>query len=71
MGESVTMNMLHVFGFSCGAVSLFLLARKTEDKFGRTIMFVLAALNLVLLLFGFLLEPAGRVDPRLRSEYER
>jgi len=52
MGESVTMNKLHVFGFSCGAVSLFLLARKTEDKFGRTIMFVLAALNLVFLLLG-------------------
>ena len=32
------------------AVGLFLLARKTEDKVGRTSMFVLAALNLVVLL---------------------
>ena len=45
------MNVLNLFGLSCGAISLFLLARKTEDKVGRTIMFVLAALNLVLLLF--------------------
>ena len=46
------MNMLDRFGFACGAVGLFLLARKTEDKFGRTLMFVLAALNLVFLLLG-------------------
>ena len=46
------MNMLDLFGFACGAVGLFLLARKTEDKFGRILMFVLAALNLVFLLLG-------------------
>jgi hypothetical protein len=46
------MNMLDLFGFACGAVGLFGLARKTEDKFGRTMMFVLAALNLVFLLLG-------------------
>ena len=45
------MNMLDLFGFACGAVALFLLARQTEDKLGRTIMFVLAALNLAFLLF--------------------
>ena len=52
MGESVTVNMLDLFGFACGAVGLFLLARKTEDKVGRPLMFVLAALNLVCLLLG-------------------
>ena len=35
MENPVTMNMLDLFGFACGAVGLFLLARKTEDKFGR------------------------------------
>ena len=52
MAESVTLNMLDLFGFACGAVGLFLLARKTEDRIGRTLMFVFAAMNLVLLLLG-------------------
>jgi hypothetical protein len=46
----VTVNMLGLFGNACGAVGLFLLARKTEDKLGRTLMFVLSALNLIVLL---------------------
>ena len=52
VGESVTMNMLDLFGFACGAVGLFGLACKTEDRIGRILMFVLAALNLVFLLLG-------------------
>jgi len=46
------MNKLDLFGFACGAVGLFLLARKTEDKIGRSSMFVLSAFNLVLFLLG-------------------
>jgi hypothetical protein len=50
MGESVTMNLLDPFYFFCMAVVLFLLARKNEDKVGRTLGFVLAGLNLILLV---------------------
>jgi hypothetical protein len=47
----VTVNTIGLFGNACGAVALFLLARKTEDKFGRTLMFVLSALNLVVFVW--------------------
>ena len=41
--------MLDLVANACGAVAFFMLALKTVDKFGRTSLFVLAALNLVVL----------------------
>ena len=45
------MHMLDLVANACGAVSFFMLALTIHDKFGRTLLFVLAGLNLVVLVF--------------------
>jgi hypothetical protein len=44
------MNMLGLVGNVCGAVGMFFLARRIEDKVGRSVCFVLAAGNVVVIL---------------------
>ena len=44
------MQMLDLVANACAAVSLFMLALRSDDKFWRTSGFVLAALNLVVLI---------------------
>ncbi len=44
------MNTLGLVGNVCGAVGMFMLALRTEDKLGRSVCFVLAALNVVVIL---------------------
>jgi hypothetical protein len=44
------MDSLRLAANALGAVGLFMLALKTQDKFWRTTGFVLAALNLLVVL---------------------
>jgi len=44
------MQMLDLVALACGAVGLFMLALRTDDKFWRTSYFVCAALNIVVLV---------------------
>jgi hypothetical protein len=48
------MAMLGLVANACAAVGLFYFGSKTEDKFGRSVIFVVAALNLVVLLLNLL-----------------
>ena len=44
------MHVLDLVASACGAVGFFMLARRTDDKFWRTSLSGLAALNLVVLV---------------------
>ncbi len=44
------MDMLGLVANASAAVGLFYFGSKTEDKLGRSVIFVVAALNLVVLL---------------------
>jgi len=44
------MNVLDLIANVCGAVGMFGLGLKTRDKFGRIILFVLAALSALVVL---------------------
>jgi cell division protein FtsW (lipid II flippase) len=44
---------MQLVALACGAVGLFGLALRTDDKFWRTSYFVLAALNVVVLVIRF------------------
>jgi hypothetical protein len=44
------MQRLGLVALACGAIAFFLLALRTDDKFWRISRFVLAALNLAVLV---------------------
>jgi hypothetical protein len=44
------MRVLDLVALACGAVGLFMLALRTDNKFCRSLYFVLAALNVVVLV---------------------